>query len=74
MKVLFAGESWFVYSVHQKGFDSFATCEYGEGREWLESALKNEGIEVEYIPNHLAPIQFPLSKEELQKYQVVNYE
>jgi uncharacterized membrane protein len=71
LKVLLAGESWFIYSVHQKGFDSFVTCEYGEGREWLESALKKAGIEVEYIPNHLAPTHFPLSKEELQGYQVI---
>ncbi|MDK2896564.1 MAG: hypothetical protein PWP04_684 [Candidatus Atribacteria bacterium] len=71
MKVLFAGESWFIYSVHQKGFDSFTTGEYEEGRKWLESALKNDGIEVDYIPNHLASVDFPTSLEELKKYNAV---
>ena len=27
-RVLLAGESWFSYTVHQKGFDTFTTSEY----------------------------------------------
>ena len=30
-KILFAGESWSVTSVHAKGFDTFTTTEYAEG-------------------------------------------
>ena len=71
MNILFAGESWFIYSVHQKGFDSFTTGEYGEGRKWLENALKKSGFDVHYIPNHLAAIQFPNSINDLQQYNVV---
>ena len=44
-RVLIAGESWTVHSIHQKGFDSFTTTEYAEGAGWrrvhlgLRSAL-----------------------------------
>jgi uncharacterized membrane protein len=71
LKILFAGESWFVYSIHQKGFDSFTTGEYFEGRKWLENALKKNGFEVDYIPNHLAATQFPTTIQELENYAVV---
>ena len=38
-RVLIAGESWTVHSIHQKGFDSFTTTEYAEGVRWLRDAL-----------------------------------
>jgi uncharacterized membrane protein len=28
-RVVLVGESWFTYSVHQKGFDAFYTSGYG---------------------------------------------
>ena len=71
MKVLLAGESWFIYSVHQKGFDSFTSGEYEEGRKWLENALTSGGVTMDYIPNHLASTQFPTSMEALREYNVV---
>jgi uncharacterized membrane protein len=71
MRVLLAGESWFTYSVHQKGFDSFTTCVYEEGRQWLEKALQEGGHHVDYLPNHLAPAQFPTRLEELAGYGAV---
>ncbi len=71
MKVLFAGETWFIYSVHQKGFDSFSTCEYAEGKKWLEGALVSAGMDVTHVPNHLAPEQFPTSMQELRQYDVI---
>ena len=43
-KVLFAGESWTVHSIHQKGFDSFTTTEYAEGGGWLKQALTRGGV------------------------------
>ncbi len=71
MKALLAGESWFIHSVHQKGFDSFNTCEYEEGRQWLENALVAGGVGVNYIPNHRASVDFPTSLESLKAYDVV---
>ena len=31
MRVLLAGESWTMHTIHQKGFDSFTTTAYAEG-------------------------------------------
>jgi len=40
-RVLIAGESWTVHSIHQKGFDSFTTTEYAEGVRWLREAIRD---------------------------------
>ena len=69
--VLLAGESWTMHTIHQKGFDSFTTTAYAEGHEWLSSALKAGGFELDYLPSHLANDQFPLTPEELAKYDAV---
>ncbi|CAN5766483.1 glutamine amidotransferase [soil metagenome] len=70
-KVLLAGESWIMHTVHQKGFDDFTTTAYGEGHQWLSSSLRGAGFEVEHLPNHLANERFPGSAEELSQYEVV---
>ena len=44
-RVLIAGESWTVHSIHQKGFDSFTTTEYAEGVRWLREALEIARLE-----------------------------
>ncbi len=67
-KILLAGESWVTHTTHIKGMDTFVTCSYGEGSKWLIEALEEAGFEVTYIPNHLAPTQFPFTIEELQEY------
>ena len=67
-KILLAGESWVTHTTHIKGMDTFVTCSYGEGSKWLIEALEKAGFEVDYIPNHLAPTQFPFTVEELNKY------
>jgi len=64
-RVLIAGESWTVHSIHQKGFDSFTTTEYAEGVKWLRSALENEGWDVVFQPSHVAATDFPLTAEAL---------
>lgn len=64
-RVLFIGESWFVYSVHQKGFDSMHTSEYAEGGVEFVAALKAAGHEVTRIPSHLIEQDFPRSSEAL---------
>jgi uncharacterized membrane protein len=71
MRVLLAGESWVVHSIHQKGFDSFTTTAYAEGHQWLSRAIKQAGIDLEYLPSHIANDQFPLTAEELAQYDAV---
>jgi uncharacterized membrane protein len=51
-RVVLVGESWFTYSVHQKGFDAFYTSEYVEGGDGFIAALHDAGHEVSYIPSH----------------------
>ncbi|RYG00215.1 MAG: cytoplasmic protein [Caulobacteraceae bacterium] len=70
-RVLIAGESWVTHSIHTKGFDSFTTTEYNEGVAWLKAALEGGGWEVTFLPNHLAARDFPLTPEDLARYDVV---
>jgi uncharacterized membrane protein len=70
-RVLLAGESWIMHTIHQKGFDDFRTTAYGEGHQWLSGALKSGGFEVDYLPNHVANEKFPLTVEELSAYGAV---
>jgi hypothetical protein len=51
-RVLLAGESWFSYTVHQKGFDTFTTSEYTEGAGEFLAALRGAGHDVTYVPAH----------------------
>ena len=60
-RILIAGESWTVHSIHQKGIDSFTTTEYAEGVRWLKDALEAGGWEVVYQPSHIAARDFPLT-------------
>lgn len=64
-KVLIAGESWMMHTIHQKGFDSFTTSAYGEGHQWLSAALTSGGYLVQHLPNHLANDHFPTTLDEL---------
>ena len=70
-RVLIAGESWTVHSIHQKGFDSFTTTEYAEGVRWLKAALEANGWDVTYQPSHVAAREFPHTAEELAQYDCV---
>ncbi|MGJ8583356.1 MAG: glutamine amidotransferase [Marinosulfonomonas sp.] len=70
-KILIAGESWTVHSIHQKGFDSFTTTEYAEGVQWLRTALEKSGWEVTFQPSHVAATEFPETIEELSQYDCV---
>src|SRR5690554_4220003 len=70
-RVLIAGESWTVHSIHQKGFDSFTTTEYAEGVGWLRRALEGGGWEVAYQPSHVAAQSFPATAKELAAYDCV---
>ena len=70
-RVLIAGESWTVHSIHQKGFDSFTTTEYAEGVAWLRAALEGAGWEVVFQPSHVAAREFPFTAAELAAYDCV---
>lgn len=70
-RVLIAGESWTVHSIHQKGFDSFTTTEYSEGAHALSQALERGGWEVDYQPSHIAAREFPFTREDLSAYDCV---
>ena len=71
VRVLIAGESWIMHTIHQKGVDDFRTTAYGEGHGWLTAALDANGLSVEHLPNHLASVRFPSKPEELDAYDVV---
>jgi uncharacterized membrane protein len=70
-RVLLAGETWVMHTIHQKGFDSFTTTEYGEGHGFLLAALEAGGLAVEHLPNHLAARDFPTTREELAAFDAV---
>lgn len=70
-RILIAGESWIMHTIHQKGFDDFRTTAYGEGHQWLSGALTAGGYDVEHLPNHLANEKFPLTPEALGEYDAV---
>jgi len=71
-KILIVGESWTVQETHIKGFD---TVDLGRlektSAEPLIAALTASGIEVEYMPSHVAQYKFPDTVEALQEYSVI---
>lgn len=70
-RVLVAGKSWTVHSIHQKGFDSFTTTEYAEGVGWLRAALESGGWRFDHQPAHVAAREFPTSAKALAAYDCV---
>jgi uncharacterized membrane protein len=70
-RVLIAGESWTVHSIHQKGFDSFTTTEYAEGAGWLKAALEAAGWEIVYQPSHVAARDFPATPAALGSFDCI---
>jgi len=71
MRVLLCGESWVTYSLHVKGVDSFSTSSYVEGADQLRAALEGADVQVDYLPGHLVPGQFPATAGDLGGYDVV---
>ena len=49
-RVVLVGESWFTYSVHQKGFDAFYTSEYVEGGDGFIAALHDAATRSRTFP------------------------
>lgn len=71
LSVLVVGESWIKHTVHLKGFDQFHTTEYEEGAGVFLAALENAGYKVTYIRAHEVSRRFPLTREELDTFDVV---
>lgn len=71
MKVLFIGESWVIHMIHTKGYDSFTSTKYEEGATYLLSCLRDEGVDVTYMPSHEVQVRFPRSLAELQAYDAI---
>lgn len=69
--ILFVGESWFTYSVHQKGFDTFYTSEYVEGAGFFIEMLQAKGYKVDYVPAHEIEKKVPDTVEGFKKYDCV---
>lgn len=70
-QVLLAGETWLSYGIHQKGFSAYTTGGYEIGSDEFVAALEGRGWAVDHIPNHLATADFPTTREELDRYEVV---
>jgi uncharacterized membrane protein len=71
MKVLLAGESWSILTTNTKGYDYVNIGKYHEAGGPLIEALRTSGIEVDYMPNHVALLSFPFNMDELKKYNAV---
>jgi len=71
IKVLFAGEQYFLEQTEFKGFDSFNISSYEESGEYFIKALQNNNIEVDYIPTNKVTEQFPWNINDLKRYNVV---
>jgi uncharacterized membrane protein len=70
-RILVAGESWQVFSIHTKGFDSFFTADYAEGVSSFRQVLEAAGHVVEFQPNHVAAEKFPDTEAALGEFNAV---
>lgn len=70
-RLLLAGETWFSYGVHLKGFSPYWTGGYAEGQREFVAALEQRGWSVDHLANHMATEAFPWTMEELAPYDAV---
>lgn len=70
-RLLLAGETWFSYGVHLKGFSPYWTGGYAEGQKEFVAALEQTGWSVDHLPNHRATEDFPWTMDELNTYDAV---
>jgi len=71
VKVLFAGESWMTVENHIKGFECASLGRYEQPGDLFLKLLTDIGMEVTYLPNHLAQLHFPETGEKLKEYDVI---
>ena len=70
-KVLLAGESWVSATIDHKGYDPFPHTQVQIGCAQLLEALRAGGHEVTHMRSHDVAEFFPLTREELDVYDVV---
>ena len=68
---LLAGESWVSASTHYKGWDFFSSTVYETGVEYLEKAFVGTEINFVHMPSHIAALDFPMSMDDLNNYDVI---
>jgi len=71
IRVLFAGESMYLSISVYKGYDHHSLGRYSESGNYFINALKEDNMDVDYIPTDKVPEEFPWTPEELKKYDVV---
>jgi len=69
--ILLVGEACIIETKYIKGFDEFSTCSYVEDHQYLSKALSSAGFVVKHLPSHKVPKEFPMSMEELNKYDAI---
>lgn len=72
MKILFAGESWELQETHMKGFDTVSMNRLVT--DWAQpafDAIRAGGMEMDYMPSHIAQTEFPETPEALAGYDAV---
>lgn len=70
-QVLLAGESWVSATIDHKGYDPFPHTQVHIGCAHLLDVLRESGHEVSHLRSHDVAEQFPLTREELDRYDVV---
>lgn len=70
-KVLLAGESWVSATIDHKGYDPFPHTQVEIGCAQLLDDLRGGGHDVTHLRSHDVAEFFPLTREELDAYDVV---
>lgn len=71
MEILLAGESWQTLTFEIKGQDVFAGADYDEAADHLIAALEVAGGSVTFQPCHVATREFPRTRSDLERYDLV---
>ncbi|MFA5852390.1 MAG: glutamine amidotransferase, partial [Spirochaetales bacterium] len=71
LKVLFAGEAIYMLTSIFKGRDTIEIGKYAEHGKFFLGAMKDNGIECDYIPTNKVMEEFPWTLEELKKYDAI---
>lgn len=71
VRVLLAGESWVSATIDHKGYDPFPHTQVHIGCEQLLEALQAWGHDVVHMRSHDVAVDFPLTSEALDEYDVV---
>jgi uncharacterized membrane protein len=71
LKVLFAGEAIYVLTSIYKGRDYINIGKYAEHGQFFLSAMKDNGIDCDYLPTNKVMEEFPWTLEELKQYDAI---